>query len=104
MSITYSTDATFKTDIAEGIVLVDFYADWCGPCKMIAPALEALAPEIADYAKIVKVDTDKCQATAREYGVMSIPTLILFKNGEKVNQSVGFQPKEALKALVDSAK
>ncbi len=104
MAVVYSTDSSFESDIAEGIVLVDFYADWCGPCKMIAPVLEELAPEVSDYAKIVKVNVDECPGVSGEYKVMSIPTLILFKDGEKVDQTVGFQPKPALKALIDSAK
>ena len=104
MAIIKSSDATFKSDIANGIVLVDFYADWCGPCKMIAPALEALAPEVEEFATIAKLDVDANPATAQAYQVMSIPTLILFKNGEAVKQVVGFQPKESLKALVESAK
>ena len=80
-------------------VLVDFYADWCGPCKMLAPVLENLANEVNDV-EIVKVNVDLNNELAARYGVMSIPTLIVFENGQKVNQSVGFMPLEQLKQLV----
>ena len=78
------------------LVLIDFWAPWCGPCKMIAPVLEEIDSEIGDKVKIVKVDVDENQETAAKYGVMSIPTLIVLKNGEVVDKVVGFQPKEAL--------
>lgn len=80
-------------------VLVDFYADWCGPCKMLAPVLETLANEVSDV-EIVKVNVDLNNELAARYGVMSIPTLIVFENGQKINQSVGFMPLEQLKQLV----
>jgi len=101
MTIIQATEGTFAKDIAEGLVLVDFWAAWCGPCKMIAPVLEELDAEIGDKVKIVKVDVDNNQATAAEYQVMSIPTLLLFKNGEVVDKTVGFQPKEALQAFIE---
>lgn len=100
MAIVNSTDATFASDVAEGLVLVDFWAAWCGPCKMIAPVLEQLDAEIGDQVKIVKVDVDNNQSTAAEHQVMSIPTLLLFKNGQVVDKTVGFQPKEALQAFI----
>ncbi|MGE7624176.1 thioredoxin [Viridibacillus sp. NPDC096237] len=96
MAIVYATDASFSNDIAEGLVLVDFWATWCGPCKMIAPVLEELDSELNGAAKIVKVDVDQNQETASKFGIMSIPTLLLFKDGEPVDKTVGFQPKEAL--------
>lgn len=77
-------------------VIVDFWAPWCGPCKMIAPVLEELDGELGDKVKIVKVDVDENQETAGKFGVMSIPTLLVLKNGEVVDTIVGFQPKEAL--------
>lgn len=104
MSVIYATEETFAQEIANGLVLVDFYADWCGPCKMIAPVLDELATEVEGTAKIVKVNVDNCPGVASEYKVMSIPTLILFKNGEVVQQTVGFQPKAALLSLIDSNK
>lgn len=75
-------DAGFKEEIGSGLTLVDFWAPWCGPCKMIAPILEELAPEVEGKANIAKLNVDENQATASEYEVMSIPTLILFKDGE----------------------
>ncbi|MDW7617717.1 thioredoxin [Peribacillus simplex] len=100
MAIVNSTDQTFTTDTNEGVVLVDFWAPWCGPCKMIAPVLQELDTEIGDTAKIVKVDVDENQETAGKFGVMSIPTLIVLKDGEVVDKVVGFQPKEALAELI----
>ncbi|MDI9519320.1 MAG: thioredoxin [Bacillota bacterium] len=84
-------------------VLVDFYADWCGPCKMIAPVLEEVAKEVPDV-KIAKVNVDSLGELAQRYGVMSIPTLIAFKDGKAVNQAVGFLPKPNLIKLAESAK
>ena len=96
MAIVHGTDQTFNTEIEEGLVLVDFWATWCGPCKMIAPVLEEIDAEMSDKAKIVKVDVDENQATASQFGIMSIPTLVFFKDGKPVDKAVGFQPKEAL--------
>ncbi len=101
MAIVHATDQTFSTDIEEGLVLVDFWATWCGPCKMIAPVLEEMDAEMSDKVKIVKVDVDENQATASEFGIMSIPTLVLFKDGKPVDKAVGFQPKEALVQFVE---
>lgn len=95
------TDATFEAETNEGLVLVDFWATWCGPCKMIAPVLEELDAEMSDKVKIVKVDVDENQETAGQYGIMSIPTLLLMKDGETVDKVVGFRPKEALAELVN---
>lgn len=100
MAIVNATDQTFAAETNEGVVLVDFWAPWCGPCKMIAPVLEELDSEIAGKAKIVKVDVDENQETAGKFGVMSIPTLIVLKDGEAVDKVVGFQPKEALADLL----
>ncbi|AQX53554.1 thioredoxin [Priestia flexa] len=101
MAIAHATDQTFSNEIGSGLVLVDFWAPWCGPCKMIAPVLEELDQEYGEKVKIVKVDVDENQETAGSHGVMSIPTLILFKDGQKVDQVIGYQPKEALAELVD---
>lgn len=94
-------DAGFKEEVGSGLTLVDFWAPWCGPCKMIAPILEELAPEVEGKANIAKLNVDDNQETAGKYGVMSIPTLLLMKDGNVVDQVVGFQPKEALAELVD---
>jgi thioredoxin 1 len=100
MAIIHATDQNFDENIKEGLVLVDFWAPWCGPCKMIAPVLEELDGEIEGKANIVKVDVDDNQETAGKYGIMSIPTLVLFKDGEIVDKVVGFKPKEALAELI----
>ncbi|MGM0897234.1 MAG: thioredoxin [Bacillota bacterium] len=101
MAIVKGTDQNFKQEVSDGLVLVDFWAAWCGPCKMIAPVLEELDADMDDKVKIVKVDVDENQQTASEYGIMSIPTLLLLKNGETVDKVVGFRPKEALAELVE---
>lgn len=100
MAIVHATDQSFTTDTGQGTVLVDFWAPWCGPCKMIAPVLEELDAEIGEKVKIVKLDVDENQETAGKFGVMSIPTLIVLKDGEVVDKVVGFQPKEALSELL----
>ncbi|PLT30214.1 thioredoxin [Peribacillus deserti] len=101
MAITHATDQNFSAETGEGLVLADFWAPWCGPCKMIAPVLEELDAELGDKVKVVKLDVDDNQETAGKFGVMSIPTLILFKDGEAVDKVVGFQPKEALAELIN---
>ncbi|KON68673.1 thioredoxin [Peribacillus butanolivorans] len=100
MSIMHVTDQIFASEIKEGLVLVDFWAPWCGPCKMIAPVLNDIDVEMGDQVKIVKLNVDENADTTRKYGVMGIPALILFKDGEIVDQVVGYQPKEALTELI----
>jgi len=92
---------TFDAKIANGVVLVDFFADWCGPCKMIAPELEKLVPVYAGRASIYKVNVDSDPSLAQRYGISSIPNLCLFKNGKLINQVVGWQAPAALKQLID---
>ncbi|AJD91699.1 thioredoxin [Jeotgalibacillus sp. JSM ZJ347] len=101
MAIAHATDQTFANETKDGLVLADFWATWCGPCKMIAPVLEELDTDMGDKVKIVKLDVDENQETASKYGVMSIPTLVVFKDGEIVDKVVGFQPKEALEELLN---
>ena len=81
-------------------VIVDFWATWCGPCKMVAPILEDIAKEKAGELKVGKVNVDEQMELAQQFGIMSIPTMILFKNGEKVNQIVGAVPKENILAML----
>jgi thioredoxin 1 len=101
MAIANITDSTFKSEVAShGTVLVDFWAPWCGPCKMIAPVLEELDAELGGSVKIVKVNVDENGQSAGEFGVMSIPTLILFKDGQPIDKVVGFQSKDKLKSLI----
>ena len=92
------SDASFETDVLRSSLptLNDFWAEWCGPCKMIAPILNELASEYDGKLKITKLDVDENPATAMAYGVMSIPTLILFKDGKPVERIVGLQPKDRL--------
>lgn len=101
MAITHATDQTFANETGSGLVLVDFWAPWCGPCKMIAPVLEEIDSEIGDKLKIVKVDVDENQETASKFGIMSIPTLLVLKDGEIVDKVIGFQPKEALQERLE---
>ncbi|MFZ5815141.1 MAG: thioredoxin [Bacillota bacterium] len=84
-------------------VLVDFWAVWCGPCRMIAPIVDELANEYAGKLKVGKLNVDENNAVAAKYGVMSIPTLLIFKNGQPVERIVGFQPKKELAAKIDRA-
>ena len=101
MAIVDVTDQSFKNEVeTSGTVLVDFWAPWCGPCKMIAPVLEELDKEMSDKLKIVKVNVDVNPDTAARFGVMSIPTLIVFKDGQPVDKVVGFQPNDSLKNML----
>ncbi|WMZ83106.1 thioredoxin [Staphylococcus pseudintermedius] len=101
MAIIEVKDSNFDEQIQSGVKLVDFWATWCGPCKMIAPVLEDLAVDYEGKADILKLDADQNQATAAKFEVMSIPTLIVFKDGQPVDKVVGFQPKENLAQVLD---
>ncbi|MEX2460131.1 MAG: thioredoxin [Paenibacillaceae bacterium] len=100
MAIVNVSDQSFKAEVeTTGTVLVDFWAPWCGPCKMIAPILEELDKESTNL-KIAKLNVDDNPESASRFGVMSIPTLIVFKDGQPVDKIVGFQSKDALKNVV----
>jgi thioredoxin 1 len=100
--IRHLTDADFEAAIqGDTPILVDFWAAWCAPCRMIAPVLEELAGEYDGRARVGKVNVDEHGATAQRFGIQSIPTLILFKNGEVADKVVGVAPKEALSRLLD---
>lgn len=99
------TDATFESEVLQSDVpvIVDFWAEWCGPCKMIAPHLDAISDEMADKVKIVKVDVDNNQQTAQALRIMSMPTLVAFKDGQPVAQKVGAGSKTDLSKWISSA-
>ncbi|MFB5677065.1 thioredoxin [Paenibacillus terreus] len=101
MAIVNVSDQSFNTEVeGQGTVLVDFWAPWCGPCKMLAPILEELSTEVGDDLKIAKVNVDENPESASRFGVMSIPTLIVFKDGQPVDKVVGLNSKEALKNMI----
>lgn len=98
------SSATWESEVikARGLVMVDFWADWCAPCRMIAPTVEELAKEYAGSVKFAKLNTDENPEIASEYKIMGIPTLMFFRDGRKIEQIVGVIPKKQLKAVIDS--
>ena len=105
MSVGKVSDTSFETDVlkASEPVVVDFWAEWCGPCRMIAPALEEIAGSMAGKVKIVKLNVDENPATAAKYGIMSIPTLMIFKNGEMASRQIGAAPRAKLEQWITAA-
>ena len=105
MAVNKVSDANFDAEVlkAKGPVVVDFWAEWCGPCRMIAPALEEIAGVMGDKVKIVKLNVDENPATASKYGIMSIPTLMIFKNGELASRQVGAAPRQKLEQWINTA-
>lgn len=97
------TDTTFENEVLKSDVpvMIDFWADWCGPCKMVAPVVEELADDYDGRVKVAKVDVDSNPQIAGKYGIRSIPTLLFFKDGEPVNQAVGAVPKQVLQEKID---
>ena len=104
MSEVTFTDANFESEVLKfnGAVMVDFFASWCGPCKMMAPAIEKLATEYAGKVKIGKLNVDDNPNVSMKHEIQSIPTLVFFKNGQIVDKAVGFQSAEALKQKLDA--
>ncbi|MFA6265919.1 MAG: thioredoxin [Pseudolabrys sp.] len=105
MAVGKTTDASFDSDVLKSSepVVVDFWAEWCGPCRMIAPALEEISGALGDKVKIVKLNVDENPSVAAKYGIMSIPTLLLFKDGEIKDRQVGAAPKQKLQQWISGA-
>ena len=93
---TQVTDTTWQSEVQEGLTLMDFWAPWCGPCRMLGPVLEEIEEEMDNKVKIVKLNIDDNQATASQFGIMSIPTMVLFKDGQPVEKLTGYHPKDIL--------
>ncbi|HET6488366.1 MAG TPA: thioredoxin [Syntrophales bacterium] len=104
-SVIHVSEGTFDAEVlkSDKPALVDFWAPWCGPCRAIAPVLDEIASEYKDKIKVTKVNVDENRALAGNHGVMSIPTMILFKNGKVMDKLIGLVPKERLKELLDKA-
>ena len=105
MGVGKVSDATFETEVLKSAepVVVDFWAEWCGPCRIIAPALEEISGAMAGKVKIVKLNVDENPATAAKFGIMSIPTLMIFKNGQLASRQTGAAPKQKLEQWITAA-
>lgn len=103
-TFTYLEEDTFQEGISSGLVLVDFYADWCGPCRMLTPVLEDVAKDLSGAARIAKIDIDKAQNIASHFQVTSIPTLILFKDGKEIGRLVGLRDQTTIKDFILSGE
>ena len=105
MAVGKVSDATFESEVlkATGPVVVDFWAEWCGPCRMIAPALEEIAGSLGEKVKIVKLNVDENPQTAAKYNIQSLPTLLIFKNGDMSSRQIGAAPKQKLEQWITAA-
>ena len=104
MEIKHLTDKNFAEETSgERLVVVDFFATWCGPCRILGPILEDVSKELSD-TKIVKVDVDECEKTARQFGIMSIPTLVFLKNGKEIDRHIGLMNRDMLVELINQNK
>lgn len=103
MAVEHLTESNFAEKIASGVVLVDFFATWCGPCKMLGPIVEEIGEECDGSFAVYKIDIDEAEDVTMDYGIMSVPTLIVFKDGEEAQRMVGVQPKPAILDAVKSA-
>lgn len=101
--VKYLNDSNFEAEISSGVTLVDFYADWCGPCRMIAPIIEELSVELDGKAAIAKLDIENAQVVTSKFGVTSIPTVVVFKDGQEVSRAVGVKGKDELKGMIEQA-
>lgn len=102
--IMIATTANWESEVlnAQGLVMIDFWAPWCGPCRMISPTVEELSKEYSGRLKVMKLNTDENSEIATKYKIMGIPTIMFFKNGAKLDQIVGVVPKQQLKAKIES--
>jgi thioredoxin 1 len=105
MAVGKVSDSTFESEVlkATNPVVVDFWAEWCGPCRSIAPALEEIAGSLGDKVKVVKLNVDENPQTAAKYGIQSIPTLMIFKNGQMASRQIGAAPKQKLEQWITAA-
>ncbi len=99
--VSETTDKTFDRDTAKGVTLTDFWATWCGPCRMQSPVVEQLSNELGDQVKFTKMDVDKNPEVPRKFGIMSIPTIVIKKDGQVVNSIVGYHSKDQLKQVLN---
>lgn len=104
MAVEHLTESNFEEKIASGVVLVDFFATWCGPCKLLGPTVEEIGAENDGSYSVYKVDIDECEDIAMDFAIMSVPTLIVFKDGVEAARMIGVQPKTAILSEINAVK